>query len=277
MHNSIGFIQGRLSSVKNNRIQSFPWGEWQNEFLIASRIKLPLIEWTIDSEKFSENPLLTQSGNKEITSLSTKYNIRVPSVTCDFFMENPVWKSDPSIVRAGILSILNGMANINSQILVIPLVDNSSLKNLSDTKAVEDFFIKLTPELDKAKVTIAFESDLNPKMFSEFINEFEKKYFGINYDLGNSASLGFDSAGEFSAYGSRIINVHIKDRKKGGNTVPLGEGDVDFPKVFRSLRETDYKGNLILQTARSKEDQHEEVLLNYKGLVENWWEAAKIA
>ena len=277
MHNSIGFIQGRLSSIKNNRIQSFPWGEWQNEFFIASKIKLPLIEWTIDSEKFSENPLLTQSGSKEITSLSTKYNIRVPSVTCDFFMENPVWKSDTSFVREGIISIVNGMANINSQILVIPLVDNSSLKNLSDAKALKDFFIKLTPELDKAKVAIAFESDLNPKKFSEFINEFEKKYFGINYDLGNSASLGFDSAGEFAAYGSRIINVHIKDRKKGGNTVPLGEGDVDFPKVFRFLRETDYKGNLILQTARSKENQHEEVLIKYKDLIENWWEAAKIA
>ena len=277
MQISIGFIQGRLSSIKDNRIQSFPWGEWQNEFLKASRIKLPLMEWTIDSEKFSENPLLTQSGQEEITSLSAKYNIRVPSVTCDFFMENPVWKSDPSVVREGIISIVDGMVNIGSQVLVIPLVDNSSLKNLSDTKAVEDFFIKLTPELDKAKVTIAFESDLNPKKFLEFINKFEKKYFGINYDLGNSASLGFDPAEEFMAYESRIINVHVKDRKKGGNTVPLGEGDVDFPKVFRFLRETDYKGNLILQTARSKEDQHEEVLVKYKVLVEKWWEAVKIA
>ena len=43
MHTSIGFVQGRLSSIKGNRIQSFPWGEWQNEFLKASRIKLPLI------------------------------------------------------------------------------------------------------------------------------------------------------------------------------------------------------------------------------------------
>jgi L-ribulose-5-phosphate 3-epimerase len=277
MHIPVGFIQGRLSLIKNNRIQSFPWGEWQNEFIKASMIKLSLIEWTIDSERFSENPLVTQSGYKEIISLSTKYNIKVPSVTCDFFMENPVWKSDPSVIREGIISIVNGMAKIGSQILVIPLVDNSSLKNISDTKAVKDFFINLIPELDKANVTVAFESDLNPKKFSKFINEFEKKYFGINYDLGNSASLGFDSAEEFMAYGSRIINVHVKDRKKGGNTVPLGEGDADFPKVFRFLRETDYKGNLILQTARSKDGQHEEVLIKYKELVENWWEAVNIA
>jgi hexulose-6-phosphate isomerase len=192
-------------------------------------------------------------------------------------MENPVWKSDPSVIREGIISIVNGMAKIGSQILVIPLVDNSSLKNISDTKAVKDFFINLIPELDKAKVKVAFESDLNPKKFSEFINEFEKKYFGINYDLGNSASLGFNPAEEFKAYGSRIINVHIKDRKFGGASIPVGEGDADFSKVFHLLNEIDYNGNLILQTARSTEGKHEEVLVKYKKLVENWWRDAKIA
>ena len=29
-------------------------------------------------------------------------------------------------------------------------------------------------------------------------------------------------------YGKRILNIHIKDRPYKGNTVPLGEGDVDF-------------------------------------------------
>jgi hexulose-6-phosphate isomerase len=168
------------------------------------------------------------------------------------------------------------MAKIGSQILVIPLVDNSSLKNISDTKAVKDFFINLIPELDKANVTVAFESDLNPKKFLEFINEFEKKYFGINYDLGNSASLGFDSAEEFMAYGSRIINVHVKDRKLNGITVPLGEGDADFLGIFRLLQKENYEGNLILQTARSKEGKDIEVLVRYKNLVEDWWEEAKI-
>jgi len=274
---NIGFIQGRLSPISNNKIQQFPHLTWKDEFLIASKNEFKLIEWTIDTVTFTDNPLINPKSWTEIIALSKKHDMMIPSVTCDYFMENPVWKSDSSLLREGIISIIKGMANIGSKILVIPLVDNSSLKNLSQIEAVKNFFSKLIPELDRAKVVIAFESDLTPKEFLEFISIFEEKYFGINYDIGNSASLGFNPSEEFKAYGSRIINVHIKDRKFGGVSIPLGEGDADFSKVFHFLHEIDYKGNLMLQTARSAEGKHEEVLIKYKKLVENWWKDAKIA
>ena len=33
--NNIGFMQGRLSNLIDNKIQSFPWNNWENEFKIA--------------------------------------------------------------------------------------------------------------------------------------------------------------------------------------------------------------------------------------------------
>jgi hexulose-6-phosphate isomerase len=141
---------------------------------------------------------------------------------------------------------------------------------------VKLFFTELIPEISKNSLRIAFESDFSPKKLSEFISEFDANYFGINYDIGNSASLGFNPTEEFKAYGSRIINVHVKDRKLNGRSVPLNEGDADFPRIFRLLHEENYQGNLILQTARSKEGRDAEVLVKYKRLVEDWWEEAKI-
>jgi hexulose-6-phosphate isomerase len=235
------------------------------------------MEWTIDSHNFLQNPLVVFEKQLEILDLCKTNSMYIPSVTCDYFMENPPWQMDPNQLSYDIKLIIDSMSNVGSKILVIPLVDNSSLKNLSNILVIKDFFIKLIPELDKAKVVIAFESDFAPNKLLEFIGLFEKKYFGINYDIGNSASLGLNPTDEFKAYGSRIINVHVKDRKLGGITVPLGEGDVDFPEVFYLLHKTDYKGNFILQTARSKEGKHEEVLVKYKKLVENWWKDAKIA
>jgi hexulose-6-phosphate isomerase len=168
------------------------------------------------------------------------------------------------------------MNSINSQILVIPLVDNSSLHNSNCIEIVKIFFTDLIPEISKNNLRIAFESDFNPKKLSEFIGEFDRNYFGINYDIGNSASLGFNPTEEFKAYGSRIINVHVKDRKLSGITVPLGEGDADFLRIFRLLHEENYQGNLILQTARSQEGQDAKVLVQYKKLIEDWWEEARI-
>jgi len=273
---SIGFIQGRLSPITNNRIQQFPWDTWQNEFSIASKNDINLIEWTIDTFKFYLNPLINLNQWEEINTIASKNNILIPSVTCDYFMENPPWKSDIDLIKKGIIAIFQGMKNISAKILVVPLVDNSSLLDFSNADTIKNLFTDLIPEMIQNNIQIAFECDLNPEKLLHFISEFDKNYFGINYDTGNSASLGFDPNNEFEAYGSRITNVHVKDRKLNGPTIPLGEGDADFPRIFGLLHEVNYQGNLILQTARSKEGKDTEVLVKYKKLVEGWWRAAKI-
>ena len=272
----VGMMQGRLSPIINNRIQQFPWDSWPNEFVVASKIDIKLIEWTIDTFDFYKNPLINSNQWDEINIIMDKNNISIPSVTCDYFMENPPWKTDLKLVKEGISSILQGMRNIKSKILVIPLVDNSSLPDSSSVKIIEDFFTDLIPIISQNKLQIAFECDLNPEKLSDLIDKFDRNYFGINYDIGNSSSLGFNPEEEFKAYGSRIINVHVKDRKLNGTTVPLGEGDADFLGIFRLLHEENYQGNLILQTARSKEGKDTEVLVRYKNLVEEWWEEARI-
>ena len=83
------------------------------------------------------------------------------------------------------------------------------------------------------------------------MDNLNQKYFGVNYDIGNSAALGFDPTEEFVAYGNRIMNVHVKDRPLGGTTVPLGEGDANLALVFQLLNDYSYEGNYILQAARS--------------------------
>ena len=35
---SIGFMQGRLSKIVDNKIQSFPWESWEEEFRLAKSI-----------------------------------------------------------------------------------------------------------------------------------------------------------------------------------------------------------------------------------------------
>ena len=100
-----------------------------------------------------------------------------------------------------------------------------------------------------------------------YISKLPEKLFGINYDTGNSAALGYNSSEEFFEYGKRIINIHIKDRKFNGQTVPLMEGDADFKKIFKGLNDLRYKGDFILQTARALDGNHSEVIKNYQTFV----------
>ena len=121
---------------------------------------------------------------------------------------------------------------------------------------------------------IIFESDYPPAELKRFIALLPESTFGINYDIGNSAALGFDPQEEIGSYGNRIDNVHVKDRPLGGTTVPLGSGNANFPVIFRELHNIAYSGNYILQTARATEGNHQGVLKSYRTMVEDWLRAA---
>ena len=88
--------------------------------------------------------------------------------------------------------------------------------------------------------------------------------------MGNSASLDYNPDIEFSNYGFRILNVHVKDRVLKGATVPLGYGNAKFAKIFKQLAMIGYSGNFILQTARADNGDHSGVLSLYKAMVEEW-------
>ena len=66
------------------------------------------------------------------------------------------------------------------------------------------------------------------------------------------------------------MNVHVKDRPLAGTTVPLGQGNVNFPLVFDLLNKHNYSRNYILQTARAIDENHASALSNYKDMVRDW-------
>ena len=75
-------------------MQGRPWKSWQKEFHLAKKLRLKLIEWTLDNKNFYKNPLLNSKYFEKIKNLSEKNNIRIESVTCDFFMEKPYFKQN---------------------------------------------------------------------------------------------------------------------------------------------------------------------------------------
>ena len=258
--NKIGFMQGRLSRLVNNQIQSFPFESWLDEFPLAKSLGLSCMEWTLDYPKLHQNPFLLKEYKKEILEISKKNNIEIPSVTLDCCMQRPFWKAQDKSVLKELIDdfklIINSAHNIGSKLLVIPLVDNGSIDNMEEFKLLKSTLFSLSEVLIDKQIRIAFESDYYPAKLNDFIENFDKNIFGINYDSGNSAHKGFDPDEEFNLYGRRIINIHIKDRKLYGSTVRLGNGNTNFDKVFRNIFKLEYKGNLILQTARSKIDEH---------------------
>lgn len=270
----IGFMQGRLSDRIDGKIQAFPWRDWESEFQSAQALGLGLLEWTLDQERLHENPLMTAAGQARIRELSARHGVRVLSLTGDCFMQAPFYKVDGAAreaLLADLWAILDASEQVGIRYVLIPLVDNGSLQTTEHERTLLEGVLPMRQRLVSAGMKIIFESDFGPARLAEFIERLPRDAFGINYDIGNSAALGFSPADEIGSYGHRIDNVHVKDRKLHGTTVPLGTGDADFPAAFGALHKAGYAGHFILQTARADDNDHTGALARYRDMTRAWW------
>ena len=273
MTSKIGFMQGRLCDQVDGKIQAFPWKDWEHEFSVAESISVSAMEWTLDQEKLYENPLMIKEGQQKISALSSTHHIAIPSLTGDCFMQAPFWKASANLeseLQRDFLAVCDACSAVGIEMIVVPLVDNGCLENKQQEDRLVDFLLSHEKSFEQKSIKILFESDFEPLNLMRFIDRLPSDRFGINYDIGNSAALGFAPKDEFAAYGSRIVNVHVKDRVRGGTTVSLGSGNADFELVFSELKNANYSGNYILQTARAADGDHAVAIARYRDMVLGW-------
>ncbi len=271
-------MQGRLSAPVNGKIQAFPWNEWREEFPRAKALGLTRMEWTIDQDRLRENPLTTSDGQSSVLDLASANGVHIPSLTGDCFMQAPFWKVSGN-AQAALVSdldlVIASCGALGIELVVIPLVDNGKIESADQEATLLRVLHERTSALVKQGVKIVFESDLPPAPLAQFIAKLPRESFGINYDIGNSAALGYDSADEIAAYAPRILNVHVKDRLRGGTTVPLGTGAADLAKTIRLIEQSGYVSRYILQTARATDSDHAGALARYRDMTIGWIEAAR--
>ncbi|MDH5560370.1 MAG: sugar phosphate isomerase/epimerase [Deltaproteobacteria bacterium] len=250
-------MQGRLLPKYKGRYQAFPVGSWEKEFAIAAGLGLGAIEFILDYNDYEKNPLMSRKGVKQINEFVDKTGVKVKTVCADYFMEAPMHGVAKADARKSVDVLLALMENSNAlgvTDIIIPCVDQSSLNG--SERNIEQFVENISMVIDAATSTginLSLETDLGPSDFLNLLNMFDSKKVTVNYDIGNSAALGFDPDEEFSAYGKRISELHIKDRILKGGSVMLGQGNADFEKVFRHLHNLNFDGPIIMQVFRDDE------------------------
>lgn len=256
MKNKFGIMQGRLLPKYQGRYQAHPVSYWKDEFPIASKLGLDSIEFILDYNDVEKNPLFAPGGIDDILEIEKSSGVSVRSICADYFMEAPFHSEDINVVDKS-LNILNNLIKnaslINITDIIIPCVDQSSLRNERDIKNFINNIKLLIKNAENKNINLCLETDLSPKKFANLIESIGSKNITVNYDMGNSAALGYDPVEEFKAYGNKITDLHIKDRLLGGASVPLGSGNVNFSKIFELLSKYDYKGIAIFQAYRDDE------------------------
>lgn len=270
----LSIMQGRLVPPEGGHFQCFPRERWREEFVLAAQAGLNAIEWIFDVYGQDANPLTSDEGVAEMHELSQKTGIAVRSLCADYFMDRPFLRTTQA-ERDELIEkmkwLLSRCRVIGIGRVVIPFVDKSRIENEEEKLQVLSILRNLLPAAEKNGIEIHLETSLAPMPFAELLNQLPHPLLCANYDSGNSSSLGYKVHEEFAAYGHRIGSVHIKDRLLGGGTVPLGTGNADLQTLFLELAALPYRGDYVLQIARSEPGQELEWITRNRA-----WVAAQI-
>lgn len=248
-------MQGRLVPPESGRFQCFPRERWRDEFALAAQAGIDAIEWIFDLYGEDVNPVIRDEGIAEVLALSQQTGVAVRSLCADYFMDKPFLRTSEAEQKQLIQKmewLLSRCYSLGISRIVIPFVDSSRIESRDEAVQAISILRRILPAAEINGIELHLETSLGPQEFARLLNACPHPLVRANYDSGNSASQGYRVSEEFAAYGDRIGSVHIKDRKLGGGTVPLGTGDADLPALFRELSAIHYRGDYVLQIARSE-------------------------
>jgi hexulose-6-phosphate isomerase len=266
-------MQGRLSPPEERQFQSFPRTRWAAEIELAPKVPLRGIEWIYDRYGEGANPLETSQGRVDLRNKLDQYGVSVVSICADYFMACPLVRASNDLFeeRIGKLKwLISTCPGLSITRIVLPFVDSSSILTGKDSDDVLTALNRVLPKAVECGVELHLETDLSPGNFRSLLNEIRHPLIQVNYDSGNSGSLGYAPADEFAAYGDRVGSFHIKDRVLGAGTVPLGTGAVDFATLRSALMDVDYRGDFVMQLARGALGEELQWMRSAVAAVKGW-------
>ena len=265
-------VQGRALPQIDESLQSFP-SNWIEEFPLIEKLGFDGIEWIYDKKSEYNNPILNLDQHENIKMISKKYNVSLENIVFDWFITHPFLKKDDISLSTKIqklIDLLDYSEKIGFQRVIFPLLEGNAIHNSNEMELfLKIFSDDVLPTLNLKKLEIHFETSMSPNDEFNFISRLDNSQTKICFDMGNSASLGFDCSEVLDKISPFLGSVHIKDRLINGPTVPLGEGLVDFSKVFKILNEIKFLGPISFQAYRNKNSNNIELLNSYLMFINN--------
>ena len=249
--NAIGIRQGRLSPPPGGSLRAFPHQSWPREFDYAHACGFDAIEWLFGADDHTRNPIWSDDGRSAIAGRVRGTGVRVPSLCADYFIAHPLVRvSGEERQRrvAVLMHLIGAAAEVGVTLIVLPLLEESALQTLTDEVHLFDALSEPIASAAANGVRIALETDLPAEDCVRLLERAASARVGICYDTGNAAARGADFAEDLHLLAPDVLEVHIKDRRRNGRSVPLGEGDANFERFFSTAAAVGYRGPFVLET-----------------------------
>ncbi|MEO5890988.1 MAG: sugar phosphate isomerase/epimerase [Ferruginibacter sp.] len=96
----------------------------------------------------------------------------------------------------------------------------------------------------------------SPSDVYEKVKNLDKR-IGLCIDIGHVQRIGLDPSTMLEKYKDRLYDMHMKDVNKTDQVdlpIEIGRGMIDIPKVIRTLKKINYKGNMSFEFEKDGDD-----------------------
>ena len=248
-------VQGRgLKQIKKD-IQYFPFN-WEEEFPIIERLGFDGIEWIYDKYSEHENPILNSDGRKQMMELSEIHSVKLENIVFDWFLKHPLFAEDDGVSLESKIKHMRKLIKYSSitgfKNIIFPILEENNIDSTKKFKKCIDIFKEnILDDLNEFNIQIHFETSLTSEKERKFLKELNHDKLKICFDIGNSASYGYEPRSTINEISEFLGSVHVKDRLLDGPSVSLNNGIVNFKKVFKTFDEINFSGPLSYQIYRN--------------------------
>jgi L-ribulose-5-phosphate 3-epimerase len=221
--------------------------EWKDRFALAKSVGFDGIEMQTMTDRAEADA---------VARASEETGLVVHSVMNMDHWQYPLSSPDPEVVRRSVAGMKTSLTNAAlwkaGVVLLVPAVVDGKT-TYADALARSQRVIReeLLPIAAGFKVTIAVEEVwnkflLSPLEFARYVDDFKSQWLKAYFDVGNVVLYGYPQDW-IRTLGKRIVRLHLKDFKMDRRAgrfewKNIGEGDIDWQEVRRSLTDASFEG-----------------------------------
>jgi L-ribulose-5-phosphate 3-epimerase len=209
---------------------------------VAKRIGFEGIQISLGRQPVDGKLPLTHSRTQLLYQAEAMKTDIAINATCLDILHVNYLKSD-KLAEQWISEGIEATKALDAQVMLLPMFGKGALETQEEKERVADILRGFGPLAEKAKVILALENTISAEDNVRIMERSKSKAVKVYYDTYNSHKAGFDIYKEIRWLTSkRIAQIHFKDKGY------LGEGEVDFNRVLRSLADADYRSWANLET-----------------------------
>jgi len=126
--------------------------------------------------------------------------------------------------------------------------------NEKELELFENGLLEVLPLAEELQICLLVEPEPellieNSHQFLSFIEKFDSKYVGLNFDIGHFFCVNEDPAKLIHQMQNYIHHIHLEDINSSRihhHLIP-GYGSIDFQKIFNSLNQINYNGFITVE------------------------------